>query len=74
MLARIGPNNLLTSDPDVFRQMMNVHTKYERANWFDSLRIMPHRANLITERNRSVHDPLRKKLAAGVRPHWPIII
>ncbi|KAF2188485.1 putative benzoate 4-monooxygenase cytochrome P450 [Zopfia rhizophila CBS 207.26] len=64
-LARIGPNNLLTSDPEVFRQVLGARSKYERGTWFDCLRLDPHRANLITERDRIVHNQLRAKMAAG---------
>ena len=65
-LARIGPNNLLTSDPDIFRQILNVHSGYKRGRWFDCLRINPFRANLITETDEKIHNRLRKQMAAGV--------
>jgi hypothetical protein len=66
VLARIGPNHLLTSDPDIFRQILNVRSEYERGSWFDCLRLNPYRANLITERDRVVHNQLRRQMAAGV--------
>lgn len=66
-LARIGPKNLLTSDPEIFRQVLGIRSAYERGTWFDCLRILPHRANLITERNRTIHNSMRKQMAAGVR-------
>ncbi len=75
-LARIGPNNLITSDPDIFRHMLSVRSQYERGKWFDFLRLNPHKANLITERNRIVHNKLRARMAAGVSliPEDPVHI
>ncbi|KAI0547221.1 putative benzoate 4-monooxygenase cytochrome P450 [Xylaria curta] len=64
-IARIGPNHLVTNDPNVFRTILGAHSKSERGPWFDSLRINRHRANLITDRDRAHHEMLRSKLAAG---------
>lgn len=65
-LARIGPNNLITSDPEIFRHILGVRSSYQRGPWFDCLRLDPHRANLITERDRKTHNVLRAQMSAGV--------
>ncbi|KAL8769420.1 MAG: hypothetical protein Q9209_004648 [Squamulea sp. 1 TL-2023] len=65
-LARIGPNHLITNDPETFRKILMPRSKYERGPWFDSLRLNPNRANLITERNASRHNTLRSQMAPGV--------
>lgn len=65
-LARIGPNHLLTSDPEVWRRILGARSNYERGPWFDHLRLNPHTANLITERNIRKHNALRYQMAAGV--------
>ncbi|TGO49558.1 hypothetical protein BOTNAR_0427g00040 [Botryotinia narcissicola] len=64
-IARIGPNLLVTSDPDTWRKVLGIRSNYERGSWFDCLRIDPHRANLITERDRSKHNALRYQMASG---------
>ncbi|TVY51209.1 Cytochrome P450 monooxygenase gsfF [Lachnellula cervina] len=64
-LARIGPNHLLLSDPDAIRKMLAARSLYTRGPWYDSLRIDPHRANLITERDEKKHRVLRQQMAAG---------
>lgn len=69
-IARIGPNLLITSDPDTWRKVLGIRSNYERGSWFDCLRIDPHRANLITERDRSKHNVLRYQMASGV---WNVL-
>ncbi|KAL8848824.1 MAG: hypothetical protein Q9221_006163 [Calogaya cf. arnoldii] len=64
-LARVGPNHLLTNDPETFRKILVARSRYERGPWFDSLRLDPKRANLITEKNISQHNKLRSQMAPG---------
>ncbi|KAJ9203965.1 hypothetical protein DTO166G4_2685 [Paecilomyces variotii] len=64
-LARIGPNHLLLSDPDSIRSILAARSRYTRGPWYDALRIHPHRANLITERDERKHQKLRHQMAAG---------
>ncbi|KAL8902778.1 MAG: hypothetical protein Q9207_004386 [Kuettlingeria erythrocarpa] len=64
-LARIGPNHLLTNDPETFRRILMARSKYVRGPWFDSLRLDPKKANLITERNIAHHNTLRSQMAPG---------
>jgi len=70
-LARIGPNHLLLSDPEAIRKMLAARSLYTRGPWYDSLRIDPHRANLITERDEKKHRVLRQQMAAGVSQRMP---
>jgi hypothetical protein len=65
-LARIGPNHLLLSDPESIRRILAARSSYTRGPWYDALRIDPHRANLITERDERKHRVLRHQMAAGV--------
>ncbi|KAL8921608.1 MAG: hypothetical protein Q9172_003933 [Xanthocarpia lactea] len=64
-LARIGPNHLLTSDPVTTQKILAVRSKYTRGPWYDSLRIDPHRTNLVTERDTRKHSTLRHQLSPG---------
>ncbi|KAI9648840.1 hypothetical protein NHQ30_003481 [Ciborinia camelliae] len=66
-LARIGPNHLLLSDPSTIRKILANSTRYIRGPWYDAPRIVPHRANLVTERDERKHRVLRHQMAAGVR-------
>ncbi|RDW80147.1 hypothetical protein BP6252_04785 [Coleophoma cylindrospora] len=64
-IVRIGPNELMTSDPDVLRRMLNTKSPYRRSNWYDALRIDPSHDNVLSERDNEKHNVLRSKMAAG---------
>lgn len=64
-LARIGPNHLITSDPELTRRILASGSRYKRAPGFDSLRIDPHVANVASERDSEKHNRLRLQLSRG---------
>ncbi|KAK3348834.1 cytochrome P450 [Lasiosphaeria hispida] len=64
-LARIGPNELVTDDPELLRRMMAVRSAYTRGPWYDALRFDPTRDNLLSQRDDVAHNQLRAKMAAG---------
>ncbi|KAJ9137073.1 Cytochrome P450 [Pleurostoma richardsiae] len=64
-LARIGPNELVTDDPEVLRRMMAVRSAYTRGPWYDAMRFDPERDNLFSMRDEAAHTKLRSKMAAG---------
>ncbi|KAH8816215.1 pisatin demethylase [Xylogone sp. PMI_703] len=64
-LARIGPNDLVTSDPELLRRMLGVRTRYQRSKWYVGMRFDPSRDNVLSERNDDRHTELRAKMAAG---------
>ena len=66
-LARIRPNHLLLSDPEAIRKVLMVRSRYSRGPWYDALRLDPHHANLIKERDETKHKVLRHQMAPGVR-------
>lgn len=64
-IARIGPNNLVTDDPDLTRQILAVGSKWRRGPWFDSIRIDPLVPNIVSERNPHKHNAMRRLMSAG---------
>lgn len=64
-IARIGPNLLLTSDPDLLKQMLTVRTNYQRGDWYDAVQFNPGHHNILTQRDNTEHNKLRSKMAAG---------
>ncbi|KAF2467480.1 cytochrome P450 [Lindgomyces ingoldianus] len=64
-LARIGPNELVTDDPEVLRRMMAVRSAYTRGPWYNAMRFDPGRDNLFSMRDEVAHTKLRNKMAAG---------
>jgi hypothetical protein len=66
-VARIGPNDLLTNDPEILRRMHNsVRTQYTRSDFYKAARMDPDRVNIAAERDDKRHTKQRMKMAPGV--------
>jgi hypothetical protein len=65
-LARVGPNELVTSDPDILRRVWGVRSPYRRGAFYDAVRFDPSRDNLISLRDDAAHTELKAKMSAGV--------
>ncbi|KAK1753166.1 pisatin demethylase [Echria macrotheca] len=64
-LARIGPNSLVTANPEVWA---HVHTTpgYKKTDWFyQAARFEYQRDNIFTQTNTEKHDIRRKQIAPG---------
>ncbi|KAK2051772.1 cytochrome P450 [Colletotrichum caudatum] len=64
-LVRVGPRDLVTSDPDLMKRMLGVRTKFKRSDWYDAMRLDPGRDNVLSTRDDALHAELRSKMAAG---------
>ena len=64
-LARIGPNHLITDDPEFTRKILAARSRYTRGPWFDSIKIDPHVPNIVSERHPGKHNRLRHRMAGG---------
>lgn len=64
-LARIGPDTLVTCDPELLRRMLGVRTNYRRSDWYVAMRLDPSRDNVLSQRDDTRHNELRAKMAAG---------
>ncbi|ATY67502.1 cytochrome P450 [Cordyceps militaris] len=64
-IARVGPNDLITSDPELVKHMHSVRSAYRRSDWYDGIRFDPNKDNLASLRNEAEHKTLRAKMAAG---------
>lgn len=65
-LARVGPNDLVTSDPAVMKRMLAVRSPYTRSEWYIGVRFDPVRDNISSIRDETRHTELRAMMAAGV--------
>lgn len=65
-MARVGPNYLVTSDPELMKRILNVRTPYKRSDWYDGMRLDPSKDNVLSQRDDEEHGRLRSKMAAGV--------
>ncbi|KAI9817913.1 MAG: hypothetical protein M1832_004533 [Thelocarpon impressellum] len=64
-LARIGPNNILTHDPDIIRRMSAVRSPYIKSDWWDGMKLDPGQDNILSQQDEAKHSALRMKMAAG---------
>ncbi|CZR65017.1 related to pisatin demethylase (cytochrome P450) [Phialocephala subalpina] len=64
-IARIGPNDLVTSDPAVMRRMLAVRSPYRRSEWYVGMRFDPTRDNIESVMDDDRHTKLRSIMAAG---------
>ncbi|KAE9377678.1 pisatin demethylase [Stipitochalara longipes BDJ] len=64
-LARLGPNELVTSDPNILRRMSAIRSPYRRSEWYDGMRLEPEYNHMVSERNEERHLELRTKCAMG---------
>jgi hypothetical protein len=65
-LARIAPNDLITSDPAVLRKILTVRSFYRRSDWYVGMRLDPTRDNVESQLDEDKHGILRAKMASGV--------
>ena len=64
-LVRVGPNQVITSDPELVRRINAPRSPYRRGQWYAGSRLTPGVDNVFSERQEEKHDELRKKMAAG---------
>ncbi|KFA48553.1 hypothetical protein S40293_00417, partial [Stachybotrys chartarum IBT 40293] len=64
-LVRIGPNELLSTDPDVVRHMAAVRGTYTKGAFYTSGKITPGVDNVVSQRDEVKHKAMRAKMASG---------
>ncbi|KAF7558832.1 hypothetical protein G7046_g5333 [Stylonectria norvegica] len=64
-IARVGPNDLITSDPEFMKRVLGVRTEYRRSDWYDGMRFNPGSNNILSWRDEDEHFKLRSKMSAG---------
>ncbi|KAJ0298417.1 hypothetical protein Brms1b_013387 [Colletotrichum noveboracense] len=64
-LVRVGPNELLTDDPEVLRRANAVRGDYGKDGWYISARFNPYQDTMITVLDKTLHDKMKAKTAAG---------
>ena len=74
-IARVAPNHLLTSSPELWARINAVRSPYKRAEWYyHAARFKPGEDNVFTECDNDKHDVRRKKLASGVGRTYHILL
>jgi len=65
-LARIAPNILLTSDPDLVMRMSSARSKYVRSKWYAGQKFEVNHDNLFSTLDDNLHTKRRAQMAIGV--------
>ncbi|KAF6805135.1 pisatin demethylase [Colletotrichum sojae] len=66
IIARIGPNDLITSSPELILHMSAVRSPYTRGEWFyKATRHRPDKDHVFSEIDEEKHRQLRSKMSAG---------
>lgn len=66
-LVRIGPTQLLTSDPELLKRIAAPRSKYGKAPFYTSGRIVPGVDNVVSTRDEEKHKKMRAEMAPAVR-------
>ncbi|KAK8064537.1 pisatin demethylase (cytochrome P450) [Apiospora phragmitis] len=64
-LVRIGPNEVLSTDPDVLRMMSAVRSSYTKGDFYETGRICHGEDNVVSQRNEAEHKALRAKMTSA---------
>ncbi|GFP56527.1 cytochrome P450 monooxygenase ABA1 [Trichoderma asperellum] len=64
-LVRIGPNQLLSTDPEVLRRMSAVRSGYTKGKFYASGKIVPGVDNVVSLRDPAKHKEMRALMAPG---------
>ncbi len=64
-LARIGPNDLVTSDPELIRKMGAVRSPYKRSDWYNGTAFDHNLSHVFCELDEARHIDLRNKMTPG---------
>lgn len=68
-LARVGPNLLITSDPEIMIRMSSARSRYTRSPWYSGQKVDFENDNLFSTTDEDVHNKKRSQMAIGVSPH-----
>lgn len=68
---RIGPNQLLSTDPEVLRRMSAVRSGYTKGKFYASGKIVPGVDNVVSLRDPAKHKEMRALMAPGVSQLLP---
>lgn len=64
-LARVGPNTLLTSDPDLLQRMSSARSGYTKSEWYSGQKLEVDHDNVLSTLDDRVHATKRAKVAMG---------
>lgn len=67
-IARVGPNDLITSSPELLTYMSAVRSPYTRSKWYNrAARYQPGKDHVFSELDEDKHKLRRQQMTHGVR-------
>ncbi|EME43023.1 hypothetical protein DOTSEDRAFT_89002 [Dothistroma septosporum NZE10] len=63
--ARIGPDLLVTDDPELIRHMSAPGSRWTRSHWYDAMKMDPRIDTVFSTRDEQLHTELKAKEAGG---------
>ncbi|KAH8200594.1 hypothetical protein TruAng_005246 [Truncatella angustata] len=64
-LVRIGPNEVLSTDPEVLRMMSAARSPYTKGVFYETGRIIPGEETVVSLRDENAHRTLRAKMGTA---------
>ncbi|GAB1318171.1 Pisatin demethylase [Madurella fahalii] len=64
-VVRVGPNHIVTSDPDALRRIAVARSKYVKDDWYKGARFHPEYENIGTIIDNDMHDRAKAKTTSG---------
>lgn len=65
--CRVGPDLLVTDDPDVVRHLSAAGSKWTRSGWYEGVRLDPRHESVFSTRDEGLHAELKAKESGAVR-------
>jgi hypothetical protein len=64
-VVRVGPDLLMTADPDIARRISGARSTYTKGEWYHIMRVDPYQHTMFSTTDTVLHDDLKAKTAAG---------
>lgn len=64
-LVRVGPNELITGDPEIIRRINKERSGYDRGAWYNGGRINPYYDNMFSTKQPTAHTKYRSRVGHG---------
>jgi cytochrome P450 len=64
-LVRVGPNELITGDPDIIRKINKERSGYHRGTWYTGGRLNPYYDNMFSQQDPAAHTKYKSRVAHG---------
>lgn len=63
-LVRIGPNDLMTDDPEIIKKISSARSSYHRGGWYETGRFNPYHDNMFSLLEPTAHSKAKARTAA----------